>query len=77
MPDDLDPDSPVPLYQQLADRLRERIAAEEMTRLPSWRTLSQQYGVSRPVVEHALRILKDAGEVFVSNGKGTFVKRPD
>jgi DNA-binding GntR family transcriptional regulator len=77
MPDDLDPDSPVPLYRQLAERLRERIAEEGLTRLPSQRTLEQEYGVSRPTVEDALKILKDSGEVFVSKGKGTFVRRAD
>lgn len=75
--DDLDPESPVPLYRQLAERLRERIAAEGLTRLPSQRTIEQEYGVSRPTVEDALKILKDAGEVFVSKGKGTFVERPE
>jgi DNA-binding GntR family transcriptional regulator len=73
--DDLDPDSPVPLYRQLAEKLRERIAAENLTRLPSWRTLTEEYGVSRPTVEDAIKILKDAGEVFVVDGKGTYVKR--
>lgn len=73
--DDLDPDSPEPLYRQLAGKLRERIAADKLTRLPSQRTLEQEYGVSRPTVEDALKILKDAGEIFVSKGKGTFVRR--
>jgi GntR family transcriptional regulator len=73
--DDLDPESPVPLYRQLAEKLRERIAAEGLTRLPSWRTLMQEYGVSRPTVEDAVKILKDAGEVFVADGKGTYVGR--
>jgi GntR family transcriptional regulator len=77
MRDDLDPESPVPLYRQLAGRLRERIEAESLTRLPSWRTLMQEYEVSRPTVEDAIRILRDAGEVFTVNGKGTFVSRPD
>lgn len=76
MPDDLDRDSPVPLYEQLAERLRERIARDGLTRLPSWRTLEQEYGVSRPTVEDAIGILKDAGEVFVVDGKGTYVRRP-
>lgn len=75
MPDDLDRDSPVPLYVQLAEILRERIARDELTRLPSWRTLEQEYGVSRPTVEDAIKILKDAGEVFVADGKGTYVRR--
>lgn len=78
MADDLDRDSPVPLYQQLAAELRRRIAEEKLTRLPSWRTLCEQYDVSRPVAEKAVGILKDAGEVFTVNGKGTYVgPRPE
>jgi DNA-binding GntR family transcriptional regulator len=76
MQDDLDRESPVPLYEQLAAKLRARIAAEQLTRLPSWRTIEQEYGVSRPTIEDAIEILRDAGEVFVVNGKGTFVRQP-
>lgn len=75
MEDDLDRESEVPLYRQLAERLRERIARDNLTRLPSWRTLQQEYEVSRPTVEDAISVLRDAGEVTVTNGKGTFVKR--
>lgn len=67
----------MPLYRQLAERLRERIAADQLTRLPSWRTLEQEYGVSRPTVEDAVKILVDAGEVFTVDGKGTYVRRPE
>lgn len=68
----LDRDSGVPLYQQVADLLRQRIADEQLTRLPSWRTIEQEYGVSRPTAEKALKILIDSGEAYVSPGKGTF-----
>ena len=78
MPVDLDPDSEVPLYRQLADVLRRRIADEGLTRLPSLVTICQQYEVSRPTAESAVKILTDEGLVRVSPGRGTFVvKRGD
>lgn len=75
MQDDLDRESGEPLYRQLAAKLRERIAADKLTRLPSWRTLQQEYGVSRSTVEDAVEILKEAGEVYSADGKGTYVRR--
>ena len=74
---DLDPDSEVPLYRQLADHLRRRIADEGLTRLPSQRTLEQEYGVSLPTVQAAVELLIADGLVRVSPGKGTFVTRPE
>lgn len=77
MPVDLDRESGEPLYRQVAERLRTRIAAETLTRLPSLLTICQEYGVSRPTAEAAVKVLADAGEVEVVNGKGTFVRRPE
>jgi GntR family transcriptional regulator len=71
-----DRDSPVPLYVQVAALLRERIARDSLTRLPSLLSICQEYEVSRPTAEAAVRILVDAGEAYVVNGKGTFVARP-
>lgn len=70
----VDHDSPVPLYRQIADELRRRIAAEGLTRLPSLLTIGQEYEVSRPTAEAAVKILVDAGEAVVVPGKGTYVK---
>jgi GntR family transcriptional regulator len=74
---DLDPESEVPLYKQLADDLRRRIASEGLTRLPSQRTLEQEYGVSLPTVQAAVNLLITEGLVRVSPGKGTFVVREE
>lgn len=72
----IDHDSAVPLYQQLADILRARIAAGEITtRLPSLRTLTEEYGVSHVTAERAMVELRAAGEVVTVVGRGTFVKR--
>ncbi len=77
MPDDLDPDSPVPLYSQLADLLRKQIDAGELTvRLPSEPTLVQLYGVSRGTARRAVEILVGEGYVRISRGRGTFLVPP-
>jgi GntR family transcriptional regulator len=73
----VDHDAPTPLYQQVAAFLRERIAREGLTRLPSLTTIQQEYEVSRPTAESAVKLLVDAGEVTVVPGRGTFVVRKD
>jgi GntR family transcriptional regulator len=73
----VDRDSPVPLYRQVADELRRRVASQHLTRLPSLATICQEYDVSRPTAEAAVKILIDAGEAYVSPGKGTFVTGRD
>jgi DNA-binding GntR family transcriptional regulator len=74
MADDLDHDSPVPLFEQLAALLRAGIDSGAITgRLPSELTLTQQYGISRGTAHRAVMILVDAGYVRISRGKGTFV----
>jgi GntR family transcriptional regulator len=76
--DDLDRDSPVPLYDQLAALLRGQIERGEITaRIPSEPTLVQQYGVSRGTAGRAVKILIEAGYARVSRGKGVFVIPPD
>jgi DNA-binding GntR family transcriptional regulator len=74
MADDLDHDSPVPLFEQLATLLRAEIDAGRITvRVPSELTLTQQHGVSRGTAHRAVMILVDAGYARISRGKGTFV----
>jgi DNA-binding GntR family transcriptional regulator len=74
MADDLDHDSPVPLFEQLAALLRAAIDAGRIgPRVPSELTLTQEYGVSRGTAHRAVMVLVDAGYVRISRGKGTFV----
>jgi GntR family transcriptional regulator len=70
----LDHDGLDPLYMQLAAVLRERIASGDLARrVPSVKTLAQQYEVSQGTAERALRILKDEGLIKSAMGRGTFV----
>jgi DNA-binding GntR family transcriptional regulator len=71
---DLDRESPVTLYEQLAAILREQIDSGKLTiRLPSEKTLVQTYGVSRATAHRAMVVLADAGYAVIRWGKGTFV----
>jgi len=72
----VDADSPTPLYQQVAALLRARITSGELTsRLPSLRTITQEYGVSHITAEKAVQVLRDEGRVVTVVGRGTYVKR--
>ncbi len=71
--------SPLPLYVQIKESLRQRIVGGEFVahqRLPSEAALMQSFGVSRITVRQALRDLHKDGLVFSSQGKGTFVSMP-
>jgi DNA-binding GntR family transcriptional regulator len=72
----VDHDSAVPLYQQVATILRERIRKGEITsRLPSLKTITEEFGVSHITAEKAMQELKDEGLVETVIGKGTYVKK--
>lgn len=71
--------SPVPLYLQLSDVLREGIARGlygPLDRLPSEHELVRAHGVSRITARQALAELERAGLVFRLQGRGSFVARP-
>jgi len=68
---------PTPLYQQLADILRARIASGELTKdepLPSESYLQQEHGVSRVTVRKAIDVLRREGLVVTLPQRGTYVK---
>ncbi|MFJ1467454.1 GntR family transcriptional regulator [Massilia orientalis] len=68
--------SAVPLYSQVRERLRERIADGTYTphaRLPSESEIGTLLGVSRITVRQALGDLQKEGVIVKVPGKGTFV----
>lgn len=78
-PEDLTRDSPIPLYFQLQELLKEKIEAGawgpgEM--IPSEPELCDVYGVSRTVVRQALSVLEQDGQLLRVRGRGTFVATP-
>lgn len=71
--------SPIPLYYQLAEQLREQIEAGLLpagTQLPPERELSEQAGISRMTARQAVAYLVRAGALEVKPGVGTFVAAP-
>lgn len=77
MLDNIDKQSPLPLYSQLAGILKGKIESnqwEEHFKLPAERELCELYGVSRATVRQALHELEDKGFIYKSRGLGTFVK---
>jgi GntR family transcriptional regulator len=72
----VDHDSPEPLYRQVGAILRRRIASGEITaRLPSLKTIAQEYGVSHITAEKAVALLREEGVVVVVVGRGAYVKK--
>ena len=70
--------SAVPLYSQLRERLRERIADgsyQQGARLPAESEISAIFGVSRITVRQALNDLQKEGLIVKVPGKGSFVAR--
>ena len=77
MHDDIDPRSPVPLYEKIAARFRVAVAAEEYRAgeaLPSVRQLSSTLRVNPSTVVQAYRDLEREGFVEMRQGAGTFVR---
>lgn len=72
----LNASSPLPLYQQLADRLAGAIERGDYgvgARLPSEHALSERYGIGRPTVRQATELLVRRGMLERRRGAGTFV----
>jgi len=66
------------LYEQIAGSLRERIAGGKYplnAKLPSEQVLSGEFGVSRPTVKNAVRLLEREGLIRTRPAVGSFVIR--
>lgn len=75
----IDPLSSIPLYVQLVELLRSKIASDELspgTKLPSERELCAIHDVSRITVRHAISQAESQGLVERIRGMGTFVTTP-
>ncbi len=68
--------NPLPLYAQLAETLRHRIARGDWTegdRLPTQDALTREFAVARVTVRQAITLLQQDGLVSSKQGRGTFV----
>ena len=67
------------LYQEVLDRLMERIRSGEIApgaQLPSERELMEAYGVGRPAIREALQTLERSGIVEIAHGERARVVVP-
>ncbi len=72
----VDPRSPIPLYEQIASRIRVAVAAEELAAgqaLPSVRQLATSLRINPATVVQAYRELEADGFVERRHGAGTFI----
>jgi GntR family transcriptional regulator len=75
----LEHQSPIPLYHQLKDILKEKIESRDWVpgeKIPSENELIVQYDISRNTVKKALDDLVQEGLLNRIQGKGTFVSKP-
>jgi GntR family transcriptional regulator len=73
----LNPQSPIPLYRQLADQLQEQIRCSNFapgSRIPSEHQLAAEHGIGRPTVRQAIDLLVRKGLLTRRRGAGTFVR---
>jgi GntR family transcriptional regulator len=66
-----------PKYAQVIEELRRRIESGEYppeSLLPSEHQLSEEFGIARPTVVRALRVLRQDGWIETQQGKGSFVR---
>lgn len=69
---------PVPVWQQVAAWLRQRIQAGEWgpnDRLPTELQLVQELGIARETARKAIALLRDEGLVYTVHAQGTFVSQ--
>jgi len=74
-----EPDSHVPLYQQIKEALRSGILDGKYpphSRMPSESELQGMFEVSRITIRQALGDLQKEGLIFKVHGKGSFVSQP-
>lgn len=74
----IDHESGEPVYMQVAAFIRTRITTGNITgRVPSARTITQEYGISHVTAEKALDLLRHEGLIYAVIGKGFYVTRRD
>lgn len=75
----LEPNSRVPIYQQLVDQLREAVARGAVsadTRLPSVRQLARDLVANPNTIARAYTEMERAGLVVARPGQGVFIAAP-
>jgi DNA-binding GntR family transcriptional regulator len=76
----LNREGPVPVYQQVADQIRQRIASGAIPpghAIPSEHQIVAEFGVSRITAMNAIKKLRNEGLVYTIRGEGSFVGPED
>jgi GntR family transcriptional regulator len=74
----IDHESDVFPYRQVADQLRAAIDAGEYgpgRKIPSLQALVRETGLAVETIRRAIRVLVDEGAVYTVQGRGTFVTK--
>ena len=73
---EVDRDSPVPVWQQVAGDVRRRIKAGELTStVPGVHRLAQEYGIATATAAKVLRHLVQEDVVVAVVGKGHYIRQ--
>jgi GntR family transcriptional regulator len=75
----LNPDSPIPLYHQLKEKIQSKIDSGEYQSgqlIPTEQEMQEAYGVSRITVRNAIAELVAEEKVVKRQGQGTMVSKP-
>lgn len=75
--DEIDPRNPIPLYDQIAARIRLAVASGDLAEgdaLPSVRQLAARLRINPATVVQAYRTLEREGFVEMRQGSGTYVR---
>lgn len=71
--EEIDYESGVPPYRQLAAILRARIQSGKITRrLPAEKDLAAEFGLAHGTVRKALQVLRDEGTIHTVPGWGSY-----
>jgi GntR family transcriptional regulator, N-acetylglucosamine utilization regulator len=76
---ELDRRSPVPVYVQISDAIRDQIEAGELqpdAALPPSQQLCESLGITRMTLRQAYAVLEREGLIDAQRGRGTFVRHP-
>ena len=66
----------IPIYLQIMDQIRQKVAAGELRQgdqLPTVRQLATDLGVNWNTVARAYRLLDKAGLISTQQGRGTYI----
>jgi GntR family transcriptional regulator, arabinose operon transcriptional repressor len=75
--DSIRKDSPIPIYKQLADTIRDQVLKGELEpgdQLPGEWELAKLYKISRSSVRRTIDLLVNSGMVVKIHGKGNFIQ---